>query len=149
MPSAIGVSGAVDIIIKTVQLGVDKYIIDKEKDGELPSQALVSLDIRNMFSAVSRERLRKIIAEKFPTLEPFADLIYEGAGETFVRKEDGSWVIVKVNEGFSQGCTASPVFAAIILHDILSKIQPELESHATHRALNRPQIYWFHSPLRR
>ena len=65
MPSAIGVSGAVDVIIKTVQLGVDKYIIDKEKDGELPSQALVSLDIRNMFSAVSQERLRKIIAEKF------------------------------------------------------------------------------------
>jgi hypothetical protein len=31
-----------------------------------------------MFNAVSRERLREIIAECFPTLEPFADLIYDG-----------------------------------------------------------------------
>ena len=62
-----------------------------------------------MFNAVSRERLREIIAAKFPTLEPFADLIYDGAGETFVRKEDGTWVIIEVNEGFSQGCPASLV----------------------------------------
>ncbi|KAL7505912.1 hypothetical protein ACHAXN_009488 [Cyclotella atomus] len=73
---------------------------------------------------------------KFPTLEPFADLIYDGAGETFVRKEDSTWVIIKVNEGFSQGCPASPVFAAIVLHDILSRIIPELESRAAHRKLN-------------
>jgi hypothetical protein len=48
------VSGRVDTIIKTVQLAVDKYIIEKEANGELPSRALVSLDIRNMFNAVSR-----------------------------------------------------------------------------------------------
>jgi hypothetical protein len=35
-----------------------------------------------MFNVVSRERLREIIAESFPTLEPFADLIYNGKGET-------------------------------------------------------------------
>jgi hypothetical protein len=103
------VSGGVDIIIKTVQLAVDKYIIEKEANGELPSRALVSLDIQNMFNAVSRETLCEIIAKRFPTLEPFADLIYNGKCKTFVRKEDGSWVIIKVKEGFSQGCPASPV----------------------------------------
>lgn len=51
------------MIVKTIQLAVDKYIIDKEQNGELPSCLLVSLDIRNMFNTVSRERLRKIIAE--------------------------------------------------------------------------------------
>ncbi|KAL7501724.1 hypothetical protein ACHAXN_000003, partial [Cyclotella atomus] len=48
--------------------------------------------------------------------------------------EDGKWVIIPVNEGFSQGCPASPVFAGIVvLHDILSQIQPELEAHVAHR----------------
>lgn len=94
-------SGGVDIIVKTVQLAVDKYIIKKEENGELPTKALVSLDIQNMFNAVSREHLREIIAKSFPTLEPFADLIYNGKGKTFVRKEDGSWVIIEVDEGFS------------------------------------------------
>ena len=133
---AIGVSGGVDVIVKTIQLAVDKYIIEKESNGELPTRALVSFDIKNMFNAVSRERLREIIAESFPTLEPFADLIYDGKGETFVQKEAGTWVIIDVTEGFSQGCPASPVFAAIVLHDILSKIQPLLKQRAAHQALN-------------
>ncbi|KAL7502962.1 hypothetical protein ACHAXN_001911, partial [Cyclotella atomus] len=130
---AIGVSGGVDIIVKTIQLAVDRYIIEKETNGKLPTRALVSLDIKNMFNAVSRERLREIIAERFPTLEPFTDLIYDDKGETFVRKEDGTWVIIDVTEGFSQGCPASPVFAAIVLHDILCRIQPLLEQRAAHR----------------
>ena len=79
---AIGVSGGVNIIIKTVQLAVDKYIIKKENNGELPTRALVWLDIKNMFNVVSRGRLREIIAESFPTVEPFADLIYNGKGKT-------------------------------------------------------------------
>ena len=78
-------SGRVDIIIKTVQLVIDKYIIKEEANGELPSRALVSLDIRNMINAVSRERLHEIIAEHFLKLEPFADLIYDFKGQIFVR----------------------------------------------------------------
>ncbi|KAL7501910.1 hypothetical protein ACHAXN_000070 [Cyclotella atomus] len=63
-----------------------------------------------MFNAVSRERLREIISEKFPTLEAYSDLIYDGKGETFVRLENGQWTVIPVSEGFSQGCPASPVF---------------------------------------
>jgi hypothetical protein len=43
------------VIIKTVQLAVDQYIIEPEQNGDLPSRGLVSLDIRNMFNAVSQE----------------------------------------------------------------------------------------------
>jgi hypothetical protein len=130
------VNGGIDLIIKTIQLATDKYIIDPENNGELPTRALVSLDIKNMFNAVSRERLREIISEKFPTLEAYADLIYDGAGETFVRLENGEWTVIPVTEGFSQGCPASPVFAALVLHDILSKIQPELQARAEQRKAN-------------
>lgn len=79
----------------------------------------MSLDIRNMFNAVSRERLREVIAAKFPTLEPFADLLYDGIGETIVKLEDGTWTSIFVREGFSQGCPVSPIFAAIVLNEIL------------------------------
>ena len=59
---AVGVSGGCDVIIKTMQLGVDRYITEPELKDKLPSRALVSLDIVNMFNAVSREELREIIA---------------------------------------------------------------------------------------
>jgi hypothetical protein len=127
---AVGVGGGCDVIVKTLQLAVDKYIAQKEKDGDLPSRALVSLDIKNMFNAVSRERLREIISAKFPTLEAFADVIYEDSGQTFVRLENGEWEIISVTEGFTQGCPVSPVFAAIVLNDILSTIQKELNLRA-------------------
>jgi hypothetical protein len=97
---------------------------------------LVSLDIKNMFNAVSRERLRELISEHFPTLEAFADVIYEDAGETFVRLENGEWEIISVTEGFTQGCPVSPVFAALVLNDILSKIQSELNTRAEQRRIN-------------
>ena len=47
--------------------------------------------------------------------------------------ENGEWRIIAVTEGFSQGCPASPVFAALVLHEILSKIQPELEKRTLQR----------------
>jgi hypothetical protein len=49
-----------------------------------------------MFNAVSRERLREIISEKFPTLESFADVIYEEPGETFVRLKNGEWTVISL-----------------------------------------------------
>jgi hypothetical protein len=89
-----------------------------------------------MFNAVSRKRLREIISAKFPTLEAFADVIYEGSGQTFVRLENGEWEIISVTEGFTQGCPISPVFAAIVLNDILSTIQKELNLRAEQRRIN-------------
>jgi hypothetical protein len=50
-----------------------------------------------------------------------------------VQLENGKWCIIAITEGFSQGCPVSPVSAELVLHDILSKIQPELERRATQR----------------
>jgi hypothetical protein len=63
------------------QLAVDQYITEPEQNDDLSSQSLVSLDIKNMFNAVSSERLSEIISEKFPTLKAYADLIYDGPGK--------------------------------------------------------------------
>jgi hypothetical protein len=133
---AFGVGCGCDVIIKTLQLAVDKYIIEQEKNNDLPTRSLVSLDIKNMFNAVSRERLRELVSQHFPTLEAFADVIYEEPGETYVRLENGEWEIIRVTEGFTQGCPVSPVFAALVLNDILSKIKLELNSQAEQRRIN-------------
>jgi hypothetical protein len=77
----------------SLQLAVDKYITEKENDSLLllPLRSLVSFEIRNMFNAVFHELLWKIISEKFPSLEAFADVIYKETGETSVsvRLENG------------------------------------------------------------
>ena len=41
-----------------------------------------------------------------------------------------------MEEGFSQGCPASPVFAAIVLHVILEQLQQELNIRAASRKSN-------------
>ena len=53
-----------------------------------------------------------------------------------MKLEDGSWTVITVNEGFSQGCPASPTFAAIVLNDILTTIQKELNVRAKQRQAN-------------
>ena len=126
---AIGTNGGIDVITNTVRLGVEKYISEPEDRGELPTRALVSLDIRNMFNAVSREKLRHIIAESYPELESFADLLYADFGTTCVKRDDGSWFRISVEEGFAQGCPASPVFAAIVLRHILKKVERDMLEH--------------------
>ena len=113
-----------------MQLGGDKYISEPEAEEKLPPRALVSLDIINMFNAISREDFRSIVATVFPRIEAFADMLYKESEETYVKMEDGSWAVIKVEEGFSQGCPVSPVFAAIVLNAILRKIQPHLEARA-------------------
>ena len=125
---AIGVNGGIDVITHTIRLGVDKIITQKERKKELPTRALVSLDISNMFNAISRQKLREIIKREFPELEAFADLLYETEGATGVKMADGSWTYIPVREGFSKGCPMSPIFAAMVLGEILKKLDQILQA---------------------
>ena len=130
---AIGVNGGIDVITTTLRLGLDKFMRKPELDGKLPSRALVSLDIRNMFNAVSRQKLREIMRKRFPELENFADMLYEKDGRTAVKLHDGRWTYLSVCEGFAQGCPMSPVFAAIVLNEILTAINRDLEQRSAER----------------
>ena len=131
---AVGVNGGIDVITSTIRLGVERYIERPEAKGSLPSRALVSLDIRNMFNAISRQKLREIMHRRFPELEAFADMIYETTGYTSVKLSDGRWREIPVLEGFAQGCPMSPVFAAIVLNEILSCVSDDLQARAGERA---------------
>ena len=133
---AIGVNGGIDLITNTFRLGVEKYITAKERDGGLPTRALVSLDIVNMFNAMSRQKLRQLIARDFPELAPMADMLYKEFGTSKVRMADGTWRELPVEEGFTQGCPLSPIFAAIVLNHILKKVHTDLMMKAVSRAAN-------------
>ena len=134
---AIGVNGGIDLITNTFRLGVERYITNKEdpnKENSTPTRALVSLDIINMFNAMSREKLRQLIERDFPELTPLADMLYKEPGYQMVRKVDGTWVAIPVEEGFSQGCPLSPIFAAIVLNYILRKVHRDLTLKSIKRA---------------
>ena len=54
---AFGVHGGIDFVANTMCLGVDRYITSPKNKGELPSRALISLGIQNMFNAMSCQKL--------------------------------------------------------------------------------------------
>ena len=130
---AFGVSGGVDFVASTMRLGIEKYINDAEKYNGLPTRSLVSLDIKNMFNAVSRQKLRQILAIEFPELAPFADCLYKEQGQTVIKRKNGTWEWIPVREGFSQGCPMSPVFAGFVLKRILTQVFKDMKSIAIAR----------------
>ena len=79
-----------------------------------------------MVNAISREKPREIISQEFPQLEDYTDLLYEVPGKTVVKKGDGTWEGIPVEEGFTQGCPLSPVFAGMVLRHLTSKIHIHL-----------------------
>ena len=89
-----------------------------------------------MFNAISREKARQIISCDFPELDGFTDCLYEDFGRQCLRREDRSCKVVEVQEGFSQGCPASPIFAALVLTSILTKINRDLSLDALTRFIN-------------
>jgi len=130
---AVGIHGGIDFITSTVRLGVEKYISSKELSGDLPTRALVSLDLRNMFNEISRHKLREIVSEEFPQLIAFVDSLYKEPGSANVKLADGSWDCISVCEGFSQGCPLSPILAAIVLNHILKQVDNKLRARASRR----------------
>ena len=130
---AVGVSGGITTIVNTLRLGVDKFISQPQRQGKLPSRALVSLDIKNMFNAVSRHKLREIIAHEFPHLQPITDSLYEDYHTAKFKNSDNKWEHFTVEEGFTQGCPFSPLFAGLVLTHILKNIHKELIERAANR----------------
>ena len=134
---AFGINGGLDLITSTVRLGIERYIRRRRPPVSCPVAPWFpsSLDIRNiMFNSVSRQKLRELVGRDFPHLKPFADCLYDNTGVSRVRRSDGSWEHIPVDEGFSQGCPSSPIFAALVLRHIIVKINRDLRISAIHRA---------------
>eukprot|EP00956_Cyclotella_meneghiniana_P010644 scaffold14828_cov64-Cyclotella_meneghiniana.AAC.8 len=52
-------------------------------------------------------------------LRTIKETLYAEPRYSIVKRSDGTYTIIPVTEGFSQGCPFSPIFAAIVLYEIL------------------------------
>eukprot|EP00956_Cyclotella_meneghiniana_P015018 scaffold22773_cov35-Cyclotella_meneghiniana.AAC.1 len=130
---AIKVPNGMDFIVKTIQLQVDRFITQPQAAGRSPSRCLISLDLRNMFNEVSRDEILHIVHTFFPELLPLVTMLYNDAGDVWIRLEDGTWATIAMEEGTNQGCPLSSTLAALVLHSILAPITQLLHQRAAER----------------
>ena len=111
---AVGTPNGTNLIINTMQLQVEKYISLPQSTNTLPARAAVFFDLTNQFNIVSREAFFKVIADSFPEILPLTNLFYEQAGTVHHKWADGTWcTLLILEEGGSQGCPLSPIFASL------------------------------------
>jgi hypothetical protein len=130
---AIGVPNGMDFVVKATQLQVDRFITQPQLRGDSPSRCLVSLDLKNMFNEISREKIFEIITAHFPELLPLTSMLYNETGEVWLRMADGSCATIDMVEGTNQGCPLSSTLAAIVLHSVIAPIADLLQQRAASR----------------
>ena len=133
---AVGVPNGMNFIIKVMQLSLDKFIIQPQRNGLTPSRAAVFIDLTNMFNSVSRKELFNIIHTDFPELSPLASLMYEDNGNVIFKYNESHWETIKMVEGVNQGCPLSPIFATLVLHQVLKPLDKQLQERANQQLQN-------------
>jgi hypothetical protein len=82
---AVGVPNGMEFIVKTMQLSIEKFIINKQDANTLPTRAAVFIDLTNMFNSVSRDELFDIIRSDFPELTSLTELLYKEHGKVYYK----------------------------------------------------------------
>jgi hypothetical protein len=76
-----------------------------------------------------------VIATSFPEILPLTSLFYNDAGTVHHKWADGSWRTLLMEEGVSQGCPLSPIFASLVVARLLEPLDVLLKSRASTRLL--------------
>jgi len=82
----------------------------------------VFFDLTNQFNSVSCEAFFKVIEDSFPKILPLITLFYEQAGTVHHKWADGTWRTLLMEEGISQGCPLSPIFALLVVSTLLQPL---------------------------
>ena len=127
-----------DFTISTVRLGVEKYITSRQDRGLLPTRVLLSMNIKTCSTQCpDRNYDTPYVAEDFPDLLPFVDMLYAPKGQAMVKLEYGSCSseAIDVVEGLSQGLSMSSIFAGKVLNHILRKLDRLMleQAHGRHK----------------
>jgi len=112
---AVGTPSGSNFIITTMQLKIEKYITTPQSIDNLPSRAAIFFDLTNQFNSVSRQAFFNVIAKSFPEILPLTTLFYEHADTVHHKWADGTWQTLLMEEGVSQGCPLSPIFASLVV----------------------------------
>jgi len=136
---AIGIKGGASFIHHTISLEIDKYVKRdiKTVHDNPPTRCAISLDICNMFNEISREEAMNIINTHFPHLADVTSLLLNEPTVCYYLNPDGKWKYFLQEEGLPQGCPFSPVFAALVLHTIIEKLDKKLRHRAQTRKLKK------------
>ncbi len=133
---AVGIPNGMDYIVKSMQLSIEKFIKQPQTQNQLPTRAAVFIDLTNMFNSVSRTELFNTIAQHFPELHAFTTLFYAEPGQVHYKWKDTTWKQLYMEEGVNQGCPLSPIFATLVLHEILQPLAKQLQHRAQERLNN-------------
>ena len=71
---------------------------------------------------ISREEVMNIINKHLPHLINVTSLLLNDPAVCYYLNPDGTWKHFLQEEELPQGCPFSPVFAALVLHTIMEKI---------------------------
>ena len=130
---AVGVPDGSDFVVKAMQLAIEKFIDRPQQQQALPTRAAVFFDLTNQFNSVSREEFTNVIATSFPELLPLVTLFYNKPNTVHFKWNDGSWRRLFMEEGASQGCPLSPLFASFVVARLLAPIDSLLRARAAAR----------------
>jgi hypothetical protein len=138
---AVGTPNRTNLIINTMTMQiqqVEKYISLLQSTGILPSRAAVLFDLTNQFNSVSREAFFKVIADSFLEILPLTTLFYKQVGTVNHKWADGTWrtLLMLMEEGVNQGCPLSPIFASLLVANLLQPLDIELCERAATRLQN-------------
>ena len=109
-----------------MQFAIEKYIGNPPQSGRLPTRAAIFFDSTNQFNSVSREEFKNGIATSFPELLPLVTVFYYQPNTVHYIWNDGSWRRLLMEEGTSQGCPLSSLFASFIVARLLEPIDRKL-----------------------
>lgn len=129
---AINVPGGLDFIVHSTQAQIQHYITTPQH----PTRALLTLDITNMFNAISRRACCHTISQN-PTLHallPVFDLLYHTSNTCWYQTDTHSYDHFPQPEGFTQGCPLSGAFADIVLTNVLQPINQQLQTRISTRS---------------
>ena len=125
--------GGVDFAVHMTQAQIDQFI-----STTTPTRALLLLDLTNMFNACSRTKCREILTSHPETqpLLPLFDLLYSNTTKNWYQDPKGNNATIQQEEGFSQGCPLSPLFACLVLLTLTNQLNNILQQRANTRLNN-------------
>jgi hypothetical protein len=102
----------------------------------LPTWAAVFFNLTDMFNSVSHHSFFQVIAKSFPEILPVTTLFYDQAGTVYHKWADGTRRTLLREEGVSQGCPLSPIFASLVVSELLEPVDHLLKQQAAEQLLS-------------
>eukprot|EP00957_Ditylum_brightwellii_P007677 580390-Ditylum_brightwellii.AAC.1 len=95
------------------------------EEGDIPNKCLLSLDMNNIFSNMSRKKCRNILKLKFPHLVCLFDALSKRANKVIICKEDSTLETFLQLKGYAQGCPLSSIFSALVFGELLKQLNTQ------------------------